>query len=208
MRSSSRRFLFSALSAAALLSSGLAAAQDADGMRRVPGEINVPCCQCDAGSTEVDLSTGVAQWTSPSGAVSPIGVTPGWKTPTAPAKWVSTGSNAPGNYTYQLKINVPKNCTSTPKVSFNGIAWGDNNIIVRLDDKVLGTTAVSSAGQANYGFRDPYGVNVNGSIGPGQHVLSVTVRNDEGPTGFLFQGKLRIDCPKAPRYTNGDKPVY
>lgn len=173
-------------------------------------EINVPCCQCGKEkSTVIDLSTGVAPWTSPQGVLSAIGAYPGWKVPTAPTRWVYTGSNNAGNYTYNLKINVPKNCNIAPTVSFAGTGWGDNNITVRLDDKILGTTAVSSGGQANYGFRDPYGVSVNGSIGTGSHTLSVTVRNDDSMTGFLFDGKLKIDCPSSENpYNSGQAPMY
>ena len=174
------------------------------------GAINVPCCLCGKGnSTIIDLSTGVAPWSSPQGAISVIGAYPGWKTPTAPTKWIYAGTNAVGNYTYNLKINVPKNCNISPNVSFMGTGWGDNNITVRMDDRVLGTTAVSSSGQANYGFRDPYGVNVNGSIGGGSHTLSVTVRNDEDVTGFLFDGKLKIECPSSDNpYNSGNSPIY
>jgi hypothetical protein len=210
IQSTRRLFVRSVISAVALGSSivGMVSAQEGDrhGNHR---EINIPCCQCgDGGSKVVDLSTGVAPWTSPNGAVNPIAVVNGWKIPTPPAKWVNTGSDAPGVYTYTLHINVPKNCSNTPRVSFSGTAWGDNNITVRLDDKTLGTTPVSSGGQANYGFRDPYGVNVSGGIGPGSHTLSVAVRNDDGPTGFLLDGKLKIECHATGLYTQGDRPVY
>lgn len=174
--------------------------------------INVPCCDTcsDKGGVQlIDLSTGVAPWSSPNGTISTIGVYGGWKNPNAPASWIYAGSNTPGNYTYNLKINIPRNCVTPPKVSYSGTAWGDNNITVRMDDKVLGTTAVSSGGQANYGFRDPYGVNLGGNLAVGAHVLSVTVRNDESVTGFLMMGVLKIECPpKGGIYTSGSQPQY
>ncbi len=171
--------------------------------------IHVPCCQCaDGKSKTIDISTGVAAWSSPNG---PVTATPdvnaAWKPPAAPAKWVYTGSNGAGEYTYNLAIHVPKNCLLTPKVSFEGEAFGDNNITVHIDKKELGTTAVSSGGQANYGFRDPYGVKFSGQVGAGTHILSVTVKNEGGPTGFLMMGKLRIECPKSP-FTEGQGPKY
>lgn len=175
--------------------------------------IDIPCCQqCSKGGEQViDLSTGVAPWISPQGNASVISPYPGWESPSSPAKWVYTGTNnAPATYLYQLKINVPKNCKSLPKVTYSGTGFGDNNITVRMDDKVLGTTAISSAGAANYGFRSPYGVNISGNLGAGSHILSVSVRNDESVTGFLFMGKLSIKCPEfdSSVYTSGDQPVY
>jgi len=171
--------------------------------------INLPCCVCANGkSTVVDLATGTAPWTSAQGSVVPTPtVVPGWKTPTGTGKWVYTGSNAPGTYTYSLKINVPTNCKLPPVVSYEGIAYGDNNIVVRMDDQVLGTTPVSSGGQANYGFRAPYGVNFSANLIPGSHTLSITVRNDEGPTGLLVDGKLIAKCPESP-FTKGNQAQY
>lgn len=186
-------------------------AQDAEReVRPDRGAINVPCCQCGkGGATVIDLSTGVAPWVSPQGSIQAISVYPGWKTSNPPAKWIYTGSNAASTFTYNLKINIPKNCNIAPKVSFAGTGWGDNNITISLDDRVLGTTPVSSAGQANYGFRDPYGVNVNGTLSAGSHTLSVTVRNDDSVTGFLFDGKLKIECPPADNpYNSGNQPQY
>jgi hypothetical protein len=212
---SKRTRLHAMLALALAMAGASASAQDAATARvsaadAVHGKnsINVPCCQCaDGKSKTIDISTGVAPWSSPSGALSPVGVSPGWKTPVAPAKWVYTGSSNPGEYTYNLAINVPKNCLLTPKVRFEGEAFGDNNITVRFDKEALGTTAVSSGGQANYGFRDPYGVKFTGQAGPGTHVLSVTVKNEGGPTGFLMMGKLHIECPKSP-FTEGQAPLY
>ena len=174
--------------------------------------INIPCCDpcSDKGGVQViDLSTGVAPWSSTNGAVSNIGVYPGWKNPNPPASWVFAGSNNVGTYTYNLKINIPQNCVNPPRVSYSATAWGDNNITVRMDDKVLGTTAVSSRGQANYGFRDPYGVKIEGALSVGSHTLSVNVRNDESVTGFLLSGALRIECPPTGGiYTSGNQPQY
>lgn len=169
-----------------------------DGERRGKGII-VPCCQCiDGKLTTVDISTGTAPWTSTTGAVAVVpSPNPAWASK-PPAKWIYTGSNAPGLYTYNLIISVPKDCIIPMEVSFKGIAFGDNNIVVKLDDRQIGTTAVSSGGQANYGFRDPYGVPVSGNLSGGDHVLSVTVRNDEGPTGFLLNGALTIKCSSGP----------
>lgn len=165
-----------------------------------PGRgINVPCCTCTDGKTQtINISTGIAPWTSDTGAVAVVPSPASAWASKPPAKWIYSGSNAPGLYTYRLHIHVPKDCLIPMDVNFNGTAYGDNNIVVKLDEKQIGTTAVSSAGAANYGFRDPYGVPVTGSLPPGDHVLSVTVRNDEGPTGFLLNGTLTIKCASSP----------
>jgi hypothetical protein len=161
--------------------------------------ITVPCCKCiDGKSQTINLNTGTAPWTSNTGSVALVPSPNAAWASKPPAKWIYTGSNAPGLYTYNLNIHVPKDCIIPMDVSFKGTAFGDNNIVVRLDDRQLGTTAVSSGGQANYGFRDPYGVNVGSALSGGDHVLSVTVRNDEGPTGFLFNGSLTFTCSKGP----------
>jgi hypothetical protein len=170
------------------------------------GAITVPCCRCIDGKTQtIDISTGIAPWTSPNGSVGAIPRESAWADK-PPAKWVNTGSTTAGNYTYQLRINVPKNCIVPMDVSFKGIVYGDNNVVVKLGDRQIGTTAVSSTGQANYGFRDPYGVPIAGSLGPGNHVLSVTVRNDEGPTGLLVNGTLTVKCSSGP-LTQGGKSI-
>lgn len=177
-----------------------ASAQAQDAARTAPNRgITVPCCTCiDGRSQTINLNTGTAPWTSTTGSVAVIPSPNAAWASKPPAKWIYTGSNAAGLYTYNLHIHVPKDCIIPMDVSFKGTAFGDNNIVVRLDDKQLGTTAVSSGGKANYGFRDPYGVNVGSSLTAGDHVLSVTVRNDEGPTGFLFNGSLTFTCSKGP----------
>jgi hypothetical protein len=188
----------SALASMLLLSGLGSTAMAQEGDKRGRG-VNVPCCQCiDGKSTTVDISTGTAPWTSTTGAVAVVPSPEAAWASKPPARWIFTGSNAPGLYTYNLVIHVPKDCIIPMEVSFKGVAFGDNNIVVKIDDRQIGTTAVSSGGQANYGFRDPYGVPVSGNLSGGDHVLSVTVRNDEGPTGFLLNGALTIKCSSGP----------
>lgn len=180
----------------AMAFTSVAMAQDAQRPRK---QITVPCCQCiDGKSHTVSINTGSAPWVSTTGSVALVAQPNAAWANKPPAKWIYTGTNAAGLYTYNLHIHVPKNCIIPMNVSFKGTAYGDNNIVVKLDDKQIGTTAVSSGGQANYGFRDPYGVAISGNLSGGDHVLSVTVRNDEGPTGFMLNGTLTYTCSKGP----------
>jgi hypothetical protein len=85
--------------------------------------ITVPCCKCiDGKSQTINLNTGTAPWTSNTGSVALVPSPNAAWASKPPAKWIYTGSNAPGLYTYNLNIHVPKDCIIPMDVSFKGTA--------------------------------------------------------------------------------------
>lgn len=217
-----RRALMRATAFASVLVLGsfVSTAMAQDNEKRGPG-INVPCCQCiDGKETVIDLNTGTAPWTSPSGAVTPATPAGPWAS-SPPAKWIYTGNNAQGKYTYQLHIQVPK-CVIPMSIKIEGKAWADDIVQMQLDSAPLGSSS-NAAVAANSlvggtwpnpgvaagsygGFGQTTNLNINQAFSgsaSGNHILTATVNNAGGPTGFLFHGKLVVKCSSGPLTQGG-----
>ncbi|MDB4951509.1 MAG: hypothetical protein JWM27_4158 [Gemmatimonadetes bacterium] len=152
---------------------------------------------------QATLNTGAAQWTvvqTPSGPVAPTPVTlvpapPSvWGTGLSPARWVFSGSTAPGTYVYELRFCLCK-AFEAPAITFRMLA--DDRATVFLNGtQVLQQPAANSV---NPNFSTIAGASVAGPFVPGINVLRVVVTNDSnGPTGFVLAGTLsavRGRCP-------------
>jgi hypothetical protein len=163
-----------------------------------PGIVRVPCCRClDGRSLRVDISTGSAPWrvAPPIGAAAaavPVASPPGsWTTALAPAKWVHhpTAGMATGFYSYTLRIVVPK-CTIPGRMTIAGRLASDNQGQMVLGSSSPAINIVSPSFTTPTAF-GPAGL----PLGPGTHIITVRVRNNELQTGLVLNGAVTVRCP-------------
>lgn len=161
--------------------------------------VPVCCPPKDGGSRQINIDTGNGRWLDGTNALATL-VTPNtaWAVRNG-ARWIKYVIDPPlpasdednvveSEYIYTLKIFVPSDCGVPINVHLNGIAYGDNAVVIALDGVELGRTPVGTA----YGFRDPNGVQFAATIAPGHHVLTGQVHNISGPTGLLVEATLTV----------------
>lgn len=161
--------------------------------------VPVCCPPKDGGSRKINVGTGHARWVDGAHALASV-VTPNdaWAVRST-ARWIKYAVEPPlpssdedgiiePEYFYALKLFVPSDCRVPITVQLNGMAYGDNAVVIALDGVELGRTPTGTA----YGFRDPYGVPFSAAIAPGHHVLTAKVHNISGPTGLLVEAILTV----------------
>ena len=184
------------------------------------GAIVVRCCRClDGSGQEQRVDTGKAVWQVdlPGGGLSFQPVTPlvkhvAWAT-LPPATWVgpaggSTGG-AVGDYTYELKIYIPR-CIIPSKVQITGRFAADNSAKVFADQTTVGsfTQVGGYTGPANLNFQQANVTGFTASFStPGVHTLRFVVNNIGGPTGLLVNGIMTSRCPDRLEYPGRADPV-
>ncbi|HEV7744097.1 MAG TPA: hypothetical protein VGO56_03785 [Pyrinomonadaceae bacterium] len=159
------------------------------------------CCKCLGGSNSLDLSTITSNsWTVNGGPVAFLSAGHSlWTLPTGPAKWVSTvatgaTSAAPGSFDYNLKFVVP-NCSIAQQVTLSGSYGGDDNIQILVDNIPVSPACVSWCFSAAH---QTGGLNfTSANIIGGNHILTVRVKNDGGPSGMFLNAKLTGACSTA-----------
>lgn len=177
--------------------------------------IRLACCRC-LGETlsPIKISTGQpVPWTVDNGKPTVVqSMVPGWHgwnnlPPTPPgSQWIGPvggASAAPGTYTYELKINVPK-CVIPGAMTVSGKFWADNSGTVSL----LPPTgpALPAVSTPNYpmGFTTGNFANFSYTVpnAVGVYTLKIVTQNQSGPTGFLMDANVFKRC-----VTEGAGPV-
>jgi hypothetical protein len=120
-----------------------------------------------------------------------------WTTAAAPAGWVSHPSGSlPGVYIYELRIQVPI-CMIRSRVTIDGRFSADNGgtlSLVRPNNTIvaLGTRPMPN------GFTGVTNFPATAMVTPGTYILRATVRNLDGPSGFVLRGQILVRCPLDP----------
>lgn len=160
--------------------------------------VKVPCCKCIGGPAQtVSINTGSAPWfvTPPSGPTTLAVQVPtpptSWTTALLPARWVHhpTAGQATGWYVYQLRIDVPK-CVIPMTVRISGRLASDNQGQLTLGSSSPPLNIPSPS------FTSPTPV-WSSTLGPGTHILTVRVRNNELQTGLVLNGTVVTRCSTA-----------
>ncbi|MBK9708891.1 MAG: hypothetical protein IPO77_18380 [Acidobacteria bacterium] len=182
---------------------GAAKAQDQKPLPPPQGApATLKCCECLGQTSTLDLSTGQG---SPIDPLWKLNVTaPAYKTPPvsswvslAPASWIQpvaspapSNSVPPGIYKYSVKFNIPK-CTIPSVVRLDGKFAADNSAQVFFD----GPNLVASCPGPTC-FKTP-GVNFSvpsALLTPGNHTLTIDVKNDSSYSGLIVNAKLTRQC--------------
>lgn len=174
-------------------------AQERMGVRPPARVIQLPCCRClDGKKTTVNASTGAVPWNVAFGnsAAQPAGLASNvaW-TPVPPGKWIGSGSENEGVYTFQMPFQMPK-CVIPMQVTISGKFAADNSGKLYIG----GNLVASSQGTPDYGFL-PGSVTPftwSGTLAPGPQSIKVVVTNSGGPTGLVVAATITVTCPRQP----------
>ncbi len=175
-------------------------AADAAGQATAARSVRAVCCKCTDGTKQTaSISTGSAPWRStsaPTGtALSPVvAAGNGAWTPVPGGSWVGP-AGAPtlaGNYTYELRIEVPRCVVSPRALSIEGRFAADNSATVYFDNNQVAV----SQGPANLAFQaagvTPFTIT---GVTPGVHILKIVVSNAGSVTGLNVSGQVTTACP-------------
>lgn len=164
--------------------------------------IRLRCCRCLDGQRQtVRIDTRAAPW-----RVQPPNMTTfqpvvaaansAW-TALAPGGWVGPqGQAAVGNYTYELRIVVPR-CTIPSRIEVAGRFAADNHATVFHVSPSSATTQLAVSPAGDHGFLPASIRSFTAVLAvPGTHTLRVVVRNAGGPTGLIVEGAVTSICPR------------
>jgi hypothetical protein len=211
---SKRAFVQSAFAAAAVASIGTVALAQ-DDQRPMPplsqpvnNVLTLACCKCLGTGASYSLNTGTAPWKLISGPAGPaVAITSPhslWA-PASPAQWIGpsatpvTSPSAPGGYTYQLRIVIPK-CVIPSSVTISGKYWGDDEAYMSATGAAGSATPAKASG-GGWGFQSihagTFSYTVPMSNTGGVVTLTIRVPNAAGaasPAGLLVIGDVKQRC--------------
>lgn len=184
-------------------------------VRPVPGPaIRLRCCRCLDGQRQtVRIDTRAASWTvRPPNSSSSQPVVPasnGAWTALAPGGWVGPqGAATVGNYTYELRIVVPR-CIIPARVTVAGRFAADNHATVFHVGPNNAVQQIAASPPGDFGFQTASIRPFTAVLAtPGTHTLRVVVRNAGGPTGLILEGAVTSVCPRPePDPQEGTDPI-
>lgn len=158
------------------------------------GVVTVKDCRRTFGERTLVLDTGWADWQLPGAAAAsrpaPLVETPdpAWSQALLPARWISaqtTGQADPGDYTFRLSFRLAAGFRNA-MLSLSLLS--DNSATVSLNGKLLGTADGFTEDKVfRFETDDPE------RFVAGDNSLTVVVKNDGGPMGFVLAGRVDVD---------------
>ena len=164
----------------------------------LPHQPVLACCGCAGGTTTLDLSTGQGSpidpfWKVNNGPAYTTTALSAWKS-MPPAKWIQPTNASdpspnvnPGTYRYTMSFFVEK-CENAAETQLAGMLAADNSATMYLDG--VATPIAVCPGPKCFA----YGAAFSRSISPGQHTLTVDVKNDESYSGLIVHANVTRHC--------------
>jgi hypothetical protein len=126
------------------------------------------------------------------GPAYPVAKPVAWVAPPSPTNWIDPNdtnglnSDPAGDYEFEAVFSAPAG-TTTLTLDFDFAV--DNNIVIELDGVPIPGATLTGSGSGNFtALHSPANYVVTGAAAAGQHTLTATVDNDDGPIGFLLDG--------------------
>jgi hypothetical protein len=169
------------------------------------GVVTVKDCRRTFGERALVLDTGWAGWSLVAAkdrngkSIPGLGTLPrtaaiiedphrDWSQALLPARWISaqtTGEANPGNYTFRLSFHL---AAGSRNAMLSLSLLGHNSATVSLNDKPLGAADGFTEDQVfRFETDDPE------RFVAGDNSLTVVVKNDGGPMGFVLAGRVDVD---------------